>query len=94
MIQEWLESLHFAQKRSGDEKLLERFGAVERTGGGASDPTKGPVEGHRLQFEDVMDAIRGGGSPAIDGREARKSVEIILAIYESARQDRPVTIPE
>ena len=33
-----------------------------------------------------------GEEPAISGREARKAVAIILAIYESARRGAPVEV--
>ena len=38
-------------------------------------------------------AIEENGTPMIDGREARKAVEINLAIYKSAREAKPVSLP-
>jgi predicted dehydrogenase len=38
-------------------------------------------------FEDVVTAIREGRSPSVDGREARRAVALICAIYESARNN-------
>ena len=35
-------------------------------------------------FEDFVAAIVSGGQPLIDGIEGRRSVELILAIYEAA----------
>jgi predicted dehydrogenase len=49
--------------------------------------------GHREQLRDLLRAIESGGRPAIDGREARKPLEIILAVYESARSGRDVALP-
>ena len=49
--------------------------------------------GHTEQLRDVLDAIDSGRRPAIDGGEARKPLEIILAVYESARTGRDVTLP-
>jgi UDP-N-acetyl-2-amino-2-deoxyglucuronate dehydrogenase len=49
--------------------------------------------GHREQLRDLLDAIDTGRKPAIDGAEARKPLEIILAAYESARSGRDVTLP-
>jgi len=40
-------------------------------------------------FRDARDA---GGVPGGEGREARKAVQIILAVYESARLGRPVKL--
>jgi UDP-N-acetyl-2-amino-2-deoxyglucuronate dehydrogenase len=44
-------------------------------------------------FEDVVRHLRGGAAVACDGREGRKSVELILAIYKSAAEGRPVKLP-
>jgi UDP-N-acetyl-2-amino-2-deoxyglucuronate dehydrogenase len=50
-------------------------------------------EAHRRQIEDVANAIRTGQPVFIPGEEGRKPLEIILAIYESARTGKPVMIP-
>jgi UDP-N-acetyl-2-amino-2-deoxyglucuronate dehydrogenase len=42
--------------------------------------------GHTPVVQDFVNAIREGGMPFVDGREARKSVELITAIYESGRK--------
>jgi predicted dehydrogenase len=59
----------------------------------AANPADISYIGHREQLRDVLHAIESGGKPAIDGAEARKSLEIILAVYESARSGRDVTLP-
>ena len=48
---------------------------------------------HRDQLIDFLRAIDEGRAPLVDGREGRKSVEIIRAIYRSAREGRPVALP-
>ena len=63
------------------------------TGGGAADPTAIGHHGHARQFQDVVDAIKKGTKPPIDGREGRRSVEIILAIYKAAETGRAVKLP-
>jgi UDP-N-acetyl-2-amino-2-deoxyglucuronate dehydrogenase len=40
---------------------------------------------HRRVFEDFIDAIRANRPPACDGREGRRSVAVIEAIYRSAQ---------
>jgi predicted dehydrogenase len=40
-----------------------------------------------------MDAVVENRKPLIDGIEGRKAVEIVLAIYESARSGRMVSLP-
>jgi UDP-N-acetyl-2-amino-2-deoxyglucuronate dehydrogenase len=47
---------------------------------------------HSRQFADMVDAIRSGGAPLLDGYGARHPVEIILAIYESARTGKEVVL--
>ena len=49
--------------------------------------------GHRPYYENVVKVLRGEAAPGTDGREGRKSLELILGIYESARTDREVTLP-
>ncbi len=63
------------------------------SGSGASDPTAIGFEKHRRQIVDMIEAIREGRPPAIQGAEARKSVEIVRAIYRSAETNLPVSLP-
>jgi predicted dehydrogenase len=49
--------------------------------------------GHHAYYQDVFGTIARGGKPAIDGREGRKSLEVILAIYESIESGREVRLP-
>lgn len=58
-----------------------------------SDPLAVVGDSHVPQIEDMAAAIREGRDPAITGEEARKAVEIILAIYKSARTGEEVTLP-
>ncbi len=84
---------NFARPMKADAKLLERMAGKTKTGGGAADPAAIGHHGHTHQFQDVLKAIRTGGSPLVDGQEGRKSVEIILAIYKAAETGRTVTLP-
>ncbi|MCC3281480.1 Gfo/Idh/MocA family protein [Arthrobacter caoxuetaonis] len=45
---------------------------------------------HRAQIEDFVDAVRGGGIPAVTGRDGTNALRILLAVYESARTGQPV----
>ena len=62
-------------------------------GGGASDPTAIGHHGHAKQFQDFVDAVKKDREPTVDGREGRRSVEIILGIYKAAESGKPVTLP-
>lgn len=65
----------------------------QQQGSGAADPTAIGYEMHRRQLVDLIEAIRQGRPPAIQGAEARRSVEIIRAIYLAASEQRLVTLP-
>ena len=47
---------------------------------------------HTMQIEDFIDAVRAGREPAVTGREALKSLEIIQGIYASSRTGQPTTL--
>lgn len=49
-------------------------------------------EAHIRQIADIIRAIRADETPVVDGGAARHDVEIILAIYESARTGREVLL--
>jgi len=47
---------------------------------------------HRAVIEDFLAAIRDGRPPRCDGRDARRSVALILAIYEAAAASARVVV--
>jgi predicted dehydrogenase len=47
---------------------------------------------HRRQLRLIIDALRKGETPPVPAREARKAVDVILAIYESARQGKRINL--
>lgn len=49
--------------------------------------------GHRGYYANVLAVLLGKARPDTDGRAGRKSLELILGIYESARTGREVTLP-
>jgi UDP-N-acetyl-2-amino-2-deoxyglucuronate dehydrogenase len=83
----------FAKKKSRDEAILAAMANRKSGGGGAADPAAIGHHAHARQFRDVVQAIKKGAAPAIDGHEGRRSVEIILAIYKSAETGKPVRLP-
>jgi predicted dehydrogenase len=58
----------------------------------AASPLVSDATPHRRVIENFIDAIRTGSQPACDGPEGRRSVEVIDAIYASARRKGAVTI--
>ena len=59
-------------------------------GDAANDPKAISASGHIYQLNDLIQAIKQDSSPLCDGREGRGALEIILAIYESARTGKVV----
>jgi UDP-N-acetyl-2-amino-2-deoxyglucuronate dehydrogenase len=49
--------------------------------------------GHGPYYDNVIKVLRGEAAPGTDGREGRKSLELILGIYESARTGREIALP-
>ncbi|NOY10127.1 MAG: Gfo/Idh/MocA family oxidoreductase [Spirochaetes bacterium] len=82
----------FKNQTKDDKRIITDFGMRSKTGGGASDPSAIDFAGHRRQFENFVKALNGEEKLLIDGKEAMKSVEIILAIYRSAEEGKPVRI--
>ena len=83
----------FLKTTSADKALLRRMRGKTKTGGGAADPSAIGHHGHAMQFKDVVQAIKKGTRPLIDGIEGRRSVEIILAIYKAAETGRTIQLP-
>ena len=49
--------------------------------------------GHPLYYDNVIKTIRGEAESETDGREGLKSLELLVAIYLSARDGRRVSLP-
>ncbi|NIP68675.1 MAG: Gfo/Idh/MocA family oxidoreductase [Planctomycetales bacterium] len=88
-IKQW----DFAQRQRRDAGIRRQMLQRQSSGGGAADPSSIGHHGHALLFGDCIRAIQKGGKPSIDGHEGRRSVEIILGIYQAAETGRPVTLP-
>ncbi len=61
------------------------------------DDRPGPTAGglgtaHRAQLADFIDAVRSGHPPRVTTAEARTTLAVILAMYESARTHQPIAI--
>lgn len=75
----------FKEADETDEYVRNNLMKESNTGLGANDPGAINFEGHRLNFEDVVQAIEGGRDPLVTGAEALKAVRVIAAIYQSAQ---------
>jgi UDP-N-acetyl-2-amino-2-deoxyglucuronate dehydrogenase len=81
----------FADKRPEDEEVRRQFMKIEG-GGGVADPAAISYENHTRNFRAFLDALEKGEDFWISGPEARKAVEVILAIYKSAKEGGLVTL--
>ncbi len=77
-------------------------------GGGAGEPDDGPAAAakaatrsdpaavgaasHAAQIADLLAAVQERGDPAVTGESGRAALEIVCAVYESARTGRPVSL--
>ena len=49
--------------------------------------------GHPLYYDNVIATLRGAAEPETDGREGLKSLELLIAMYRSARDGKRVNLP-
>jgi len=78
-IQEW----EFDKKKYYDEKINEV----------SYETTSLYGFGHSLYYKNVIDVLRGKAEPETDGSEGLKSLEILIAAYLSARDDKTISLP-
>ena len=82
----------FTPETAEDRQVKERFAHKAGASGGASDPAAISHQGHARQLADFVRAVRTGTAPLVDGREGRRSVEVIEAVYRSARTGETVRL--
>jgi predicted dehydrogenase len=86
LADESFEVWDFMHETPEDEALRKTHLAGSQSGLGANDPTAINTHQHQRNFEEVVQAIRENREPSTSASEARKSVELINAVYESARE--------
>ena len=59
---------------------------------GASDPMAISLEPMKRQFRDFAEAIETGGRPLCAGEDGYRALQVVLAVYESARSGEKVTL--
>lgn len=79
----------FVDQTETDKEILEKYSKREK-GGSASDPKAIPFEPHAKNIAAFISAIEEKRPFGIDGTEARKAVEIIRAIYSSAKENKQI----
>ena len=91
VLEDELVTWQFREERDDDPDVRARFGETE-SGGGAADPMSIDYANHRRNIEAFLDARTNDEPYLLDASEARKAVEIIEAIYESAERGEPVRV--
>lgn len=76
---------HIVEPREDGEKQAQ-------VSSGASTPMSINATGHIAAYQDFVSALREHRAPLVDGFEGRRSIELIEAIYRSARASTPVSI--
>lgn len=78
-IQHW----EFAEKRPEDEEIRHASYATTSVYG----------FGHPLYYDNVISSLQGTAEPETDGREGLKSLELLIAMYLSARDGKRIALP-
>lgn len=87
-----LKAWQFRDELPEDASIRERHAARPDSGGGASDPAAISFKPHQMQLQEFIDSLDAGKPSLVEREEGRHAVEIILAIYESAKTGREVTL--
>jgi predicted dehydrogenase len=82
----------FTLETAEDRAVRERFAVKTGASGGASNPAAISHVYHARQLTDLVQALETGRKPLVDGREGRRAVEVILAIYRAAATGQTVAI--
>lgn len=69
----------------GEEKTEDKPQAVENSG--SSDPMAVNYKLHMAQINDMVHAVLENREPLVNGETARKSLELIQAIYQSSKEN-------
>ncbi len=88
-------SIIFGDKGFKQWKIIdsdETIPKAEGEDGGSSDPKSISKRGHEIFVDDIIAAVREDREPLVPGEEARKAVDLIHAIYESARSGKEVRV--
>ncbi|WP_296700306.1 Gfo/Idh/MocA family oxidoreductase [Algoriphagus sp.] len=74
-------------------KKPSEFKKDAETGSGSSDPNAIGYQLHLMQWKLFLKDIEGNKTPTVDGKTARKSVELIRAMYQSSKTKKLINFP-
>ena len=93
LADEQFEVWEFQNETPADAAIRQNHSKTSSAGLGANDPKAINFIQHQRNFESVIASIKAGKAPSTHIGEARKSVELIQAIYKSAQnQGQKVTL--
>ena len=78
-----LKTWNFVERSADDETVLAEYSV---------NPPDVYGFGHRLYLEHVVECLRTDAPQLVDGQEGRRSLELILAIYESIETGREISL--
>ena len=91
MAGEKMATWKFRDERPEDEQIRQLGNAAQATAAGS--PTAFGYADHLVVIQDMIDAIREDREVIIPVRTVRPSVELALALYQSAARNRKVNLP-
>lgn len=80
IIEEWT----FANQKETAEEVKEKNSEIPKNVYGF---------GHTPLYKNVIESIKNNSKPLVDGEAGRRALELVLAIYKSASEGRPVKLP-
>ena len=80
LIEEW----RFSDELDDPAEVMKEFG---------ENPPNVYGFGHTPLYADVIDAIQNNREPYVSAEDGRRALELVLAIYKSAAEGRPVKLP-
>ncbi|MCM8535329.1 MAG: Gfo/Idh/MocA family oxidoreductase [Lentisphaeraceae bacterium] len=86
MVDDKFSVWEFKDEKPEDAQVLKQYGVgAEEGGAGAADPSAISFEWHQRNFEEAIQAVEEGRPSITGGVEGRRAVEVICAIYKSAK---------
>ena len=82
----------FKDERPEDAAIKASIAEATAPTWGASTPSVADASAHAENIEDVVRALEAGTEPMVSGREARKAVELVEAIYDSAYSGKVIRL--
>lgn len=82
----------FQNELSHDEVFRNKQCISNNSSGGVADPVSISHYGHKMQMIDFINAVEENSDPLVDAVEGKKSVEIVTAIYRSAKSGEKIVL--